>query len=87
MMISPDGEENTAVIHQDARIYRIQLDANKSISHTLHPGRGLWLQVIEGQADWNGTQLGPGDGASWTQAGDHTITAKTFTHALLFDLA
>jgi redox-sensitive bicupin YhaK (pirin superfamily) len=51
MMISPDGEDNPAVIHQDARIYRIQLDANKSISHTLHPGRGLWLQVIEGQAD------------------------------------
>ena len=46
LVISPDGREGSATIHQDADVYRIRLKAGETVSHDLPSGRGLWLQVM-----------------------------------------
>ena len=86
LVISPDGREGSAVIHQDADIFRLRLAAGEEITHELRPGRGAWLQVAAGNVALNETLLATGDGASTETAGLLTIRASEATEALLFDL-
>jgi quercetin 2,3-dioxygenase len=86
LVISPDGREGSAVIHQDADIYRLRLAPGQSVTHALRPGRGAWVQIAEGALHLNDTALVTGDGASTEDAGALTFTAVKQTEALLFDL-
>jgi quercetin 2,3-dioxygenase len=86
LVISPDGRENSATIHQDADIYRIRLRAGQSITHDVKPGRGVWFQLIKGTADINGAPISAGDGASSEDSGVLTISATEDIEGILFDL-
>lgn len=88
LVISPDGRENSALIHQNAEVYRIRLSPGESVEHHLRPGRGLWLQVIHGPLFLNDVQLASGDGAQCEECGPFTLRAVDEpAEALLFDLA
>jgi redox-sensitive bicupin YhaK (pirin superfamily) len=86
LIISPDGREDSATIHQDADVYRVRLPAGGSVSHTLGDGHGLWLQVMRGRMSLNGVDLRAGDGASSEKPGRFEVRADTDAEALLFDL-
>ncbi|QYY35954.1 pirin family protein [Ruficoccus sp. ZRK36] len=87
LIISPDGHEGSATIHQDVDIYRLRLGEGQSASHQLPAGHGLWLQVAAGSIRVNGTPLAVGDGVSSEDAGLFTMTADAPAEALLFDFA
>ncbi len=87
LVISADGRENSATIHQAADVYRVKLKAGESISHNLTSGRGLWLQLITGQLIAGEETLSPGDAASSETSGTFVFTATEDAEALLFDLA
>lgn len=87
LVISSDGREGSATIHQDADIFRVRLTAGKSITHEIATGRGVWFQLIKGVVSVNGTQLEPGDAMSTEDSGTLTFTATEDAEALLFDLA
>ena len=86
LVISPDGRDGSAVIHQDADIYRLRLAGGQRVTHVLLAGRGLWLQVMRGTLTLEDVPLHAGDGASMEREGPVTIGATTETEALLFDL-
>lgn len=86
LLLSADGREDSATIHQDADIYRLRLKAGETVTHELKAGRGAWLQVADGALQFNGTDLATGDGASTETAGRLTFTATRPAEALLFDL-
>lgn len=86
LIISADGRDGSAVIHQDADVYRVKLSAGDSIDHELADGRGLWLQVMRGSLKLNGTGLDAGDAGRADHAGSYTIKAVQDAEALLFDL-
>lgn len=86
LVISSDGREGSATIHQDADIYRIRLRPGQTVTHQLQPGRGIWLQVATGALTFNDTALATGDGASTEDAGVLALSASRQTEALLFDL-
>ncbi|GAA5497039.1 quercetin 2,3-dioxygenase [Rubritalea halochordaticola] len=86
LLISPDGREHSATIHQDALIYRVQLKAGESVPHELTEGRGAWLQLIKGELKFNDTLLHPGDAASTEDPGTIQLSAISDAEALLFDL-
>jgi quercetin 2,3-dioxygenase len=86
LVISPDGRDGSATIHQDADIFRLRLRAGETATHELKPGRGAWLQVAEGELNLNGVALRTGDGASTEQPGMLTFVATQQTEAMLFDL-
>lgn len=87
LVISSDGRDGSATIAQDADIWRLKLQPGESSAHTLAPGRGLWLQLIRGDADLNGAGIFPGDAASSERPGEFILTAgKDPVEALLFDL-
>jgi len=86
LVISPDGRDDSATIHQDADIYRIRLKAGQTVTHKLRLGRGTWLHVAEGALTLNDVPLATGDGASTEEPGTLTLTASQQTEAILFDL-
>jgi hypothetical protein len=86
LVISADGRDGSATIHQDADVYRLRLAPGRSVTHPLKPGRGLWLQVVTGRVSINGAALGAGDGASVEHASAAEIAATESAEALLFDL-
>ncbi len=86
LVISHDGREGSATIHQDADIYRIRLRAGQSIQHEVRAGRGAWLQMAEGTLEINGNALTTGDGACTEEMGELAIVARSPVEALLFDL-
>lgn len=87
LIISPDGRESSAVIHQDAEIHRIKLAPGESVNHELGENRGLWLQVIHGPAFLNETELDSGDAGSTEDPGSYSVRAGgRAVEALLFDL-
>jgi quercetin 2,3-dioxygenase len=86
LVISPDGREGSATIHQDADIYRIRLKPGQTVTHQLKSGRGAWLHVAEGALALNGVTMTTGDGASTETPGTLTLTAAAPAEALLFDL-
>lgn len=87
LVISADGRDGSATIRQDADIYRLKIEPGKSVEHELAEGRGLWLQVIDGPAVLNETQLEAGDGAKSEEEGSFQISAReNAVEAILFDL-
>jgi redox-sensitive bicupin YhaK (pirin superfamily) len=87
LVISPEGRDGSATIHQDADIYRIRLKPGQTVTHELKRGRGVWLQIAEGALACNGIALETGDGANTQEAGTLKLVASQPTEALLFDLA
>jgi redox-sensitive bicupin YhaK (pirin superfamily) len=86
LLISADGRDGSATIHQDVDIYRLRLKAGEIVTHELKPGRGAWLQIADGTLSFNGVELTTGDGASTEAPGKLTFTATRPVEALLFDL-
>lgn len=86
LVISPDGRDGSATIHQDAEIHRLRLQPGQTVTHELAKGRGAWLQVAEGALVFNHASLATGDGASTEEPGTLTFAAAEPTEALLFDL-
>ena len=87
VVISPDGRDGSAVIHQDAVVRRLLLEPGDEAQHEVHDGRGAWVQLIRGAMTANGAPLAPGDGASTEGAGTLSLRADEPVEALLFDLA
>jgi quercetin 2,3-dioxygenase len=86
LIISQNGREQSATIHQDVSIYKLQLSADEITSHELAEGRGMWIQVIKGSLKIGDITLEAGDAISSEDAGSIEITALEATEALLFDL-
>jgi redox-sensitive bicupin YhaK (pirin superfamily) len=86
LIISPDGRDQSATIHQDASVYRVRLGAGASTTHDVAANRGVWFQLIRGSVTLNGITLEAGDAASTEEPGTLTVQASENTEALLFDL-
>lgn len=64
LLISPDGRDQSLMIHQNALIWTSILNAGHKLSYDVLPGRGVWLQVAQGELSVNGQNLKKGDGIS-----------------------
>ncbi len=87
LLAARDGADGVLSIHQDALVYASLLDAGASVEHRLRPGRGAWLQVVDGAVSVNGQDLKAGDGAAIEEVPAIAIAAQTASEFLLFDLA
>ena len=82
--LSPDGQDGSMVIHQDAVIRTATLTA-RPLTHALAPGRGAWLHVATGAATVNGIALQAGDAVA--AEGEPGLTLTGDGRVVLFDLA
>ncbi len=86
-VVSNSGEEDSLRIHQDVEIYSAILEAGASVQHELKPERHLWIQVVRGSIQANGTDLAAGDSASISDEASVAIVGLAPSEFLLFELA
>ena len=87
LIASPDADENSMAIHQDAKVYAGKLDAGASLRHEIAKDRHAWVQVARGEVEVNGTKLRAGDGAAITGEPELRISTNgRGSELLLFDL-
>ena len=87
LVASPQADEGSLKIHQDARIYLADLSPGHSLVHNLPPGRHAWLQVLRGQIILNDLTLDAADGAAVSDEPSLEIHANQKAEIMLFDLA
>ncbi len=87
LVASPDAQDGSLLIHQDARVYLSTLDADQEIEHELKPGRHAWLQVLRGSVALNGQLLETSDGAAITGERAVSVRATAPSEIMLFDLS
>ena len=87
VIASPNAENGSVKIHQDAKLYVALLAPGESVRHKLAPGRHAWLQVARGSVKLNGHKMNQGDGAAASEEQELTIEGADESEILLFDLA
>jgi redox-sensitive bicupin YhaK (pirin superfamily) len=83
---SRDGREGSITIRQDVDLYASVLETGQSIKYQTQPGRKLFVQVVEGDIVVNGQSLNAGDGAKVEDVAELTISAKSESEFLVFDM-
>jgi len=86
LIASPDARDESFLIHQDAYLYLLRLQAGHSLSYSLGTERSIYVHVIEGELEIDGQHLFAGDAATITQTADVNFNGLEKTQALLFDL-
>jgi redox-sensitive bicupin YhaK (pirin superfamily) len=88
LLAHPSDPRSAVRIAQDVEIWQGQTEPSEAIEYGVRPGRGVWVQGVEGSIEVNGVVLEAGDGAAIEQEEQLTLTSSgrpaTF---LLFDLA
>lgn len=87
VVASRDGADGSLRIHQDARIYLSTIEDGLQVEHDLAAGRYAWLQVLRGQVELNGQELGTSDGAAVRDERSLAVRANGSAEVMLFDLA
>jgi quercetin 2,3-dioxygenase len=87
LVASPDGEDGSLVIHQDARVYQSKLAAGQVVTHKLQPGRAAFIHIAAGAATVNGQALVAGDAVALEEESSVTIGGDELGEVLVFDLA
>ena len=86
-LASPDGQDGSVTIHQDARLYAGTIDTNKPVTFENTPGRRCYVHVVKGAVTVNGIALARGDGARIVEEHALEIVGREKSEILLFDLA
>jgi redox-sensitive bicupin YhaK (pirin superfamily) len=82
------GDDGEAVlVHQDAHVFVSRLHPEVEVAHLLAAGRGVYLYVIEGDADVVGERLRTGDAAEIWDVPSIPIHANGSSELILVDVA
>ncbi|MDO3376882.1 pirin family protein [Geoalkalibacter halelectricus] len=87
LIASPQGEEGSALIHQNVRVYFGNLPAGEETQVILAPGLHLWLQLVDGHLSLNDENLDAGDGAAVSEEGVLRLRSQDLARFFLFDLS
>jgi len=86
LIASPDGEQGSVLIHQNARIYASILNADPAVTHVLADGRAGYVHVAKGAVTVNGQPLQAGDALKITDEKSVVLENGSDAEVLVFDL-
>jgi len=86
LIASPDARDNSLRIQQDAYLYELNLNSKKTTTHSIEPGRTVYVHVISGELGINGETLSEGDGATVKGLDSIEFAHEKNCKALVFDL-
>lgn len=87
LVASQDATDGSLKIHQDARIYLLDLTADNRLEYHLPPGRHAWIQVLRGAISVNNESLRTSDAAAISDESQIELRAAEPAELMLFDLA
>lgn len=86
-VVATDGSEEVIDIAQDMTIYLGRVKAGEQLNYQQQPGRRIFVYLIEGQLELNGTPLrDSGDSARIEQVSELTLAAGEDAFVMLIDL-
>ena len=86
LVISPDGEEGTLPIYQDAKVYAGLFDGDESATFALPENRYAYVHVARGRVNLNGKTLREGDGVRVCDERELKFDKGEGAEVLVFDL-
>ena len=86
LIASPDARDESLMLHQNAFLYQLRLNADHTASHQLDSGRTIYVHVVSGVISVNGEQLNEGDGATIVGVDAIEFVGAENSEALVFDL-
>jgi quercetin 2,3-dioxygenase len=86
LIASPDGRDDSVLIHQDAMIYAALVDGAETARFALAKGRQAYVHVARGSVAVNGERLDAGDAVTLTAEAAIVLDGGSDAEVLLFDL-
>jgi len=86
LIISPDGDEGSLSVYQDARVYAGLFDGQEGQVLNLPEHRYAYIQVVRGSLEVNGQRLLEGDGARLRHVEEISLGKGENAEVLVFDL-
>ncbi len=86
LVASPDGQEGSVTIHQDARLYAGLFEGAEQAEHALGPDRRAYVHVARGSVSVNSERLGGGDAIKLSGQQTIRFAQGEAAEVLLFDL-
>ena len=87
LLFAGTADDGAVEIRQDAKIYFGKVDAGRTLSVEMAPGRHAWLHAIKGRVKVLDEVLKEGDGAAVSDATSLDIVGEESAEFLFFDLA
>jgi redox-sensitive bicupin YhaK (pirin superfamily) len=87
LVASPSGQDQSVMIHADAKMYSGLFDGNQSAQLTLDPTRKAYVHLIQGTLDVNGQTLNAGDALFIQDETQLSISNGKSAEVLVFDLS
>lgn len=87
LVASRDGADGSLVIHQDAKIYLVDVTGSANVGFDIASGRHVWLQVLRGEVSVGDAKLSTGDAVAISDEEKLDISAAVSAELMLFDLA
>lgn len=86
LIASPDGEDGSVSIHQDAKLYAGLFDGDEQADFAIGAGRQVYVHVARGSVTANGTVLNAGDALALTDVASLSLGQGERAEVLVFDL-
>jgi len=86
LVASPDGAQDSVVIHADASVYAGLFDGEQTAELALDPARKGYVHLISGTLDVNGQKLGSGDAVLLNNEDRIKLSNGNQAEVLVFDL-
>ena len=86
LLASPDAEQGSLLIHQDARVFAARLGASETLDYPIAAQRKIYLHVARGGLQANGYALSAGDALMYSDERQVKLEAANDAEVLLFDL-
>jgi hypothetical protein len=86
LIASPQGDDGSVRIHQDARVYAGLFDGAEHATLDVAPGRRVYLHIARGQVTANGASLAAGDALKLSGERTLRLTDGQAAEVLAFDL-
>lgn len=86
LVVSNTGREGSIEIAQDADLYLSKMERGDTNHFEVREGRNVWIQMIRGELEVNGTRISSGDGLSTSQAQELKLIANDNSEIMIFDL-
>ncbi len=87
LLVSPDGQQGSLVITQDAFISRIKLNTKETISYELKKDRnGIYVFIVHGDVNVEDTELRARDAFGVTDTGSISLSSKDEADILIIEV-
>ncbi|AKJ41502.1 pirin family protein [Pragia fontium] len=86
LVLSPDARDGSLKVYQDMDLWRWALDDQEQAQFDIQEGRRIWVQVVKGNIDVNGTQASTSDGVALWDESSLNIISYGESEVLIFDL-